>query len=73
MKDSGLSTSDINEIILVWGSTRMPQIPGIVQKALWKAPKATVNPDEAVAQWAAIQWGIIQGNVTDISYWTLLH
>lgn len=66
MKDSGLSTSDINEIILVWGSTRMPQIPGIVQKALWKAPKATVNPDEAVAQWAAIQWGIIQGNVTDI-------
>ena len=66
MKDSGLSTSDINEIILVWGSTRMPQIPWIVQKALWKAPKATVNPDEAVAQWAAIQWGIIQGNVTDI-------
>ena len=66
MKDSGLSISDINEIILVWGSTRMPQIPGIVQKALWKAPKATVNPDEAVAQWAAIQWGIIQGNVTDI-------
>ena len=66
MKDSGLSTSDINEIILVWGSTRMPQIPGIVQKALWKAPKATVNPDEAVAQWAAIQWGIIQWDVTDI-------
>ncbi len=66
MKDSGLSSNDINEIILVWGSTRMPQIPGIVQKALWKAPKATVNPDEAVAQWAAIQWWIIQGDVTDI-------
>ena len=66
MKDSGLSTSDINEIILVWGSTRMPQVPGIVQKALWKAPKATVNPDEAVSQWAAIQWGIIQWDVTDI-------
>ena len=66
MKDSGLSTSDINEIILVWGSTRMPQVPGIVQKVLGKAPKATVNPDEAVAQWAAIQWWIIQGDVTDI-------
>ena len=66
MKDSGLSNSDINEIILVWGSTRMPQIPGIVQKALGKAPKATVNPDEAVSQWAAIQWGIIQWDVTDI-------
>ena len=66
MKDSGLSSSDINEIILVWGSTRMPQIPGIVQKALGKAPKATVNPDEAVSQWAAIQWWIIQGDVTDI-------
>ena len=66
MKDSGLSNSDINEIILVWGSTRMPQIPGIVQKTLGKAPKATVNPDEAVSQWAAIQWGIIQGDVTDI-------
>ena len=60
------SNSDINEIILVWGSTRMPQIPGIVQKALGKAPKATVNPDEAVSQWAAIQWGIIQWDVTDI-------
>ena len=66
MKDSGLSNSDINEIILVWWSTRMPQVPGIVQKALWKAPKATVNPDEAVSQWAAIQWGIIQWDVTDI-------
>ena len=66
MKDSGLSNSDINEIILVWGSTRMPQIPGIVQKALGKAPKATVNPDEAVSQWAAIQWWIIQWDVTDI-------
>ena len=66
LKDSGLSNSEINEIILVWGSTRMPQIPWIVQKALWKAPKATVNPDEAVAQWAAIQWGIIQWDVTDI-------
>ncbi len=66
MKDSWLSSSDINEVILVWWSTRMPQIPGIVQKALWKAPKATVNPDEAVSQWAAIQWWIIQWDVTDI-------
>ncbi len=66
LKDSNLSKSDINEIILVGGSTRIPAIKKLVQDVLGKEPKATVNPDESVAQGAAIQGGIIQGDVTDI-------
>lgn len=66
MKDSKISKSDINDIILVGGSTRMPQVKKIVQDIFGKEPKATVNPDEAVAAGAAIQGGIIQGDVTDI-------
>lgn len=66
LKDSGLKSSDIHEVILVGGSTRMPQVPAIVKEAVGKEPKATVNPDESVAQGAAIQAGIIQGDVKDI-------
>jgi len=66
LKDSKLDKSDINEVILVWGSTRMPAVKTIVKDIFGKDPKATVNPDEAVSQWAAIQWWIIQWNVTDI-------
>lgn len=66
LKDSKLDKSEINEIILVWGSTRMPVIKKIVKDMFDKEPKSTVNPDESVAQWAAIQWGIIQWDVTDI-------
>lgn len=66
IKDSKLNKSDINDIILVGWSTRMPQVKKIVQEIFSKEPKATVNPDEAVAAGAAIQWGIIQGDVTDI-------
>jgi len=66
LKDSKLDKSDINEVILVWGSTRMPAVKTIVKDIFGKEPKATVNPDEAVSQWAAIQWWIIQWNVTDI-------
>jgi molecular chaperone DnaK len=66
LADSKLSTSEINEVILVWGSTRMPQVGNIVKEIFGKEPKATVNPDESVAQGAAIQWGIIQGDVKDI-------
>jgi molecular chaperone DnaK len=66
LKDSKLSKWDINDIILVGGSTRMPQVKKIVQDIFGKEPKATVNPDEAVAAGAAIQGGIIQGDVTDI-------
>ncbi len=66
LKDSGLKASEIHEVILVGGSTRMPQVPAIVKEAVGKEPKATVNPDESVAQGAAIQAGIIQGDVKDI-------
>ena len=66
LKDSKLDKSDINEVILVWWSTRMPAVKTIVKDIFGKDPKATVNPDEAVSQGAAIQWWIIQWNVTDI-------
>ena len=66
LKDSKLSTNEINEVILVGWSTRMPFVPKIVKEIFGKEPKATVNPDESVAQGAAIQGGIIQGDVKDI-------
>ncbi len=66
LQDSKLSTSDINEIILVGGSTRMTFVPKLIKEIFDREPKATVNPDESVAQWAAIQWWIIQWDVKDI-------
>ena len=68
IKDSGLSTSEINDIILVGWSTRVPAVIKLVSDNFGKNPKATVNPDEAVALWAAIQGGILSGNsaVSDI-------
>ncbi len=66
LKESKLSKDEINDIVLVGGSTRMPQVVKIVRDIFGKEPKATVNPDEAVALGAAIQWGIIQGDVQDI-------
>ncbi|HRX63820.1 MAG TPA: molecular chaperone DnaK [Candidatus Absconditabacterales bacterium] len=66
LKDSKLDKGEINEIILVGGSTRMPAIKKIVKDIFDKEPKSTVNPDESVAQGAAIQGGIIQGDVKDI-------
>ena len=66
LKDSKLDKSDINQIILVWGSTRMPAIKKIVKDIFDKEAKSTVNPDESVAQGAAIQGWIIQGDVKDI-------
>jgi len=66
LADSKLNKSEINDIILVGGSTRMLKVKAIVNEIFWKEPKSTVNPDEAVAQWAAIQWGIVQGDVKDI-------
>lgn len=66
LADSKLDKNDINEIILVGGSTRIPAIKKLVGDILGKEPKATVNPDESVAQGAAIQGGIIQGDVKDI-------
>jgi len=66
LRDAKLSASDINEVILVGGSTRIPMVIKVVEELFGKAPKATVNPDEAVAVGAAIQGGIIQGDVKDI-------
>lgn len=66
LQDSKLSTSDINEIILVGWSTRMTFVPKLIKEIFDREPKATVNPDESVAQWASIQWWIIQWDVKDI-------
>lgn len=66
LKDAKLSPSDIDEVILVWGSTRVPLVQKVVSELFGKDAKATVNPDEAVASGAAIQWGIIQWDVSDI-------
>lgn len=66
LDDSKLSINDINEVILVGWSTRMTFVPKLIKDILGKEPKATVNPDESVAQWASIQWWIIQWDVKDI-------
>lgn len=66
LQDSKLNKSEINEIILVGGSTRMLKVKSIVNDIFGKEPKSTVNPDESVAQGAAIQWGIVQWDVKDI-------
>ena len=66
LEDAGLSTSDLNEVILVGGSTRIPLVQKKVEEFFGKKPNASVNPDEAVALWAAIQAGIIWGDVTDV-------
>ena len=66
LQDAGLSTSDIDEVILVGGSTRIPIIQEEVEKFFGKEPNKSVNPDEVVAMGAAIQGGVISGDVKDI-------
>jgi molecular chaperone DnaK len=66
MKDAGLSASDIDEVILVGGQTRMPKVQELVQNFFGKEPRKDVNPDEAVALGAAIQAGVLGGDVTDV-------
>lgn len=66
LKDAGLSTSDIDEVILVGGSTRIPAIQDKVQQIFGKTPSKGVNPDEVVALGAAIQGGVLTGEVKDI-------
>ena len=66
MKDAGLNPSDIDEVILVGGSTRIPAIQEIVQKFFGKTPSKGVNPDEVVAIGAAIQGGVLAGDVKDV-------
>ncbi|SMO33687.1 molecular chaperone DnaK [Saccharicrinis carchari] len=66
LKDAGLSPSDIDEVILVGGSTRIPAIQEIVTKFFGKEPSKGVNPDEVVAVGAAIQGGVLTGEVKDV-------
>jgi len=66
LKNAGLSTTDIDEIILVGGSTRIPSIVAAVEKFFGKAPSKGVNPDEVVALGAAIQGGVLSGDVKDV-------
>ena len=66
VKDAGISTNDIDEVILVGGSTRIPAIQNIVKKFFGKEPSKGVNPDEVVAIGAAIQGGVLTGDVKDV-------
>jgi len=66
LKDAGLSASDIDEVLLVGGSTRMPQAQEICKQIFGKDPKKNVNPDEVVAVGAAIQGGVLTGEVKDV-------
>ena len=66
MKDAGVSASDIDEVILVGGQTRMPAVQEAVEKLFGKTPRKDVNPDEAVAAGAAIQGAVLSGDKTDV-------
>ena len=66
LKDAGISVSDIGEVILVGGQTRMPKVQEVVKDFFNKEPKKDVNPDEAVAMGAAIQAGVLGGEVKDV-------
>lgn len=66
LKDAGLTATEINEVVLVGGMTRMPKVQEVVQKIFGKEPHKGVNPDEVVAVGAAIQAGVLQGDVKDV-------
>ncbi len=66
LKDAGLKTGELDEVILVGGSTRMPAVQELVEKLAGKKPNMSVNPDEVVAMGAAIQGGVLSGDVTGI-------
>ena len=66
LEDAGLTTDDIDEVILVGGSTRIPKLQGVVTEFFGKDPHKGVNPDEVVAVGAAIQGGVLAGDVTDV-------
>lgn len=66
LKDAGMSKSDIDDVILVGGSTRIPKIQEVVEKFFGKKPNRSVNPDEVVAVGAAIQGGVLSGDVQDV-------
>lgn len=66
LKDAGMTAKDIKKVILVGGSTRIPKVQELIAKELGKEPSKGVNPDEVVAMGAAIQGGVLQGDVEDI-------
>jgi len=66
LKDAGLSSGDVDEVLLVGGQTRMPKVQKMVQDFFGKEPKKDLNPDEAVAMGAAIQAGVLGGDVKDV-------
>jgi molecular chaperone DnaK len=66
LADAGLKASDINEVVMVGGMTRMPLVLATVEKFFGKKPNITVNPDEVVAMGAAIQGGVLEGSVKDV-------
>ncbi len=66
LRDAGLQTSDIDEVLLVGGSTRIPAVQQVVEKFFGKAPSKGVNPDEVVAVGACIQGGVLAGDVKDV-------
>src|ERR1700741_1124102 len=66
LKDAGLSAAEINEVVLVGGMTRMPKVQEVVKQFFGKEPHKGVNPDEVVAVGAAIQAGVLQGDVKDV-------
>src|SRR5690606_38740053 len=66
LKDAGLSPSQIDDVILVGGQTRMPKVQEVVKNLFGREPRRDVNPDEAVAVGAAIQGGVLGGDVKDV-------
>ncbi len=66
LKDAEIQKSEIGDVILVGGMTRMPKVQASVQEIFGRAPGKSVNPDEAVAMGAAIQGGVLAGDVTDV-------
>ena len=66
LQDAGLSVNDINDVILVGGQTRMPLVQKTVADFFGKEPRKDVNPDEAVAVGAAVQGGVLGGDVKDV-------
>src|SRR5690606_29833129 len=66
LKDAGLSPDELDQVILVGGSTRIPAVQEAIKKATGKEPHRGVNPDEVVAMGAAVQGGVLSGDVQDV-------
>lgn len=66
LQDAEVKKQDIGDVLLVGGMTRMPKVQSTVQEVFGRTPSKAVNPDEAVAVGAAIQGGVLSGNVTDV-------